>query len=186
MQGELRYILTTLAQGRHPERKHVEPIIKILAEPAFLHELDHVAVGGRDQAEINLYGFFGTDRVDLSRLQGAQQLHLRVEGQLADLIEEQGAAVGLLELADPLVDGARKGSPLVPEQDGLKQVLRDGTAVHSDRGPPFAFALALDGAGDQLLADPAFAFDQDRDVGRSGAVAKLDDAAHGFAANDEV
>src|SRR6185295_2073924 len=68
MQGELRHVLETLAQGWDPERKHVEPIVEIFAEPTFLHELDHVAVGGRDQAEIDLYRFFGTDWVDLSRL----------------------------------------------------------------------------------------------------------------------
>src|SRR5262245_28546839 len=115
MQSELRYILETLAQGRHPERKDVEPIVKIFPKPAFLDELDHVAIGSRDQAEIDLYRFFRADRIDLACLQGAQQLDLRIQGQLANLVDEQGAAVGLLKRADPLVDRARKGTPLVAE-----------------------------------------------------------------------
>ena len=53
-------------------------------------------------------------------------------------------------------------------------------------GSAGAFALALDGARDQLLADAAFALDQHRDVGGGGALAERDDALHGFAAHDEV
>ena len=131
-------------------------------------------------------GFFRTNRIDLARLQGAQQFDLRVEGQLANLVEEQGAAVGLLELAGPLVDRAGKRAPLVAEQNTFHQVFRDGTAVHRDEGPFLALALALDGPGDQLLADPTLALDQDRNIGSGRAVAKLNDAPHGFAANDEV
>ena len=71
----------------------------------------------------------GADRIDLAVLQRAQQLDLRLERQLADLVEEQRAAVGLLELADALVDGAGEGALLVAEQDALDQVLGDGAAV---------------------------------------------------------
>src|SRR6185295_3271335 len=139
-----------------------------------------------DQTEIHMYGSFRTNRIDLPRLQGAQQLDLRIERQLANLIEEQGAAGGLLELANSLVDRARKGAPLVAKQDTFDQVFRDGTAVHRDEGSLLALALTLDRPGNQLLADPALALDQDRDVGSGRAVAKLNDAPHGFAANDEV
>ncbi len=38
--------------------------------------------------------------LDLAGLERAQQFDLRVERQLADLVEEQGAAVGILESAD--------------------------------------------------------------------------------------
>ena len=39
-----------------------------------------------------------------------------------------------------------------------------------------AFALALDGARDQLLADAALAFDQNRNVRGGRALAERDDA----------
>ena len=42
------------------------------------------------------------DRLDLPSLQRAEKLRLQLERQLADLVEEDGAAVGLLE-------GARRG-----------------------------------------------------------------------------
>ena len=53
-------------------------------------------------------------------------------------------------------------------------------------GLPARSDSALDGAGDQLLADAGFAFDEHRNVGGSGALAERDDALHAFAAHDEV
>ena len=79
-----------------------------------------------------LTGFLEPTGIDLAFLQRAQQLDLRVERQLADLVEEQRAAVGFLELADALVDGAGERALLVAEQDALDQVLGDGAAVDGD------------------------------------------------------
>ena len=96
------------------------------------HLLRQVAVGGGDDAHVDLDRALGADRVDLAFLQGAQQLDLHVQRQLADLVQEQGAAVGLLELAQVLVGGAGEAALLVAEQDGFDQVLRDGAAVDGD------------------------------------------------------
>ncbi len=132
VQRQLRHVLEALAQRRHPDREDVEAVVEILAELAVLDQLDHVAVGGRDQAEVDLDRLLGADRIDLAFLQRAQQLDLGVERQLADLVEEQRAAVGLLELADALVDGAGERALLVAEQDALDQVLGDRAAVDDD------------------------------------------------------
>ena len=64
-----------------------------------------------------LIGRLHADRVDLALLERSQKLDLDVEGQFADLVEEQGAAVGLLELAQVLVGGAGEAALLVAEQD---------------------------------------------------------------------
>ena len=186
MQRQLGHILEPVAHRRHPDREDVQPVVEVLAEPAVLDELDHVAVGRRDQAEIDLHRLLGADRIDLALLQGPQQLDLRVERQFADLVEEERTAVGFLELADALVDSASERASLMAEQDALDQVLRDGAAVDGDERPRLAFALALDGARDQLLADAAFALDEHRDVGAGGTVSKRDDTLHGLPANDEV
>src|SRR5690606_6311845 len=88
--------------------------------------------------------------------------------------------------ADALVDGARERAPLVSEEDALDEVLGDGTAVDGDEGPAGAFALTLDGTGDQLLADAGLAFDQDGDVRRCRAAAEGDDPVHDVAAHHEI
>ena len=66
------------------------------------------------------------------------------------------------------------------------EIFRDCTAVDGDEWLTDALALTLDGAGDQLLADAGFAFDQNRNIGGGGTAAKGDDAGHCIAAHDEI
>ena len=119
-------------------------------------------------------------------MQGAQKFDLSVERKFADFIEEQGAAVGLLEFADALVGCAGERALLVAEQNALDQIFRNGAAVDSDEGFASAFAFALDGARDQLFADATFAFDEDGNVGSRSAFAEADDAGHRVAAHHQV
>ena len=105
------------AQRGNGDRKDVEAIEQILAEPAALDEFDQVLVGRRDQPEVDLDRPARADRIDLALLQRAQQLDLGVERQFADFVEEQRAAIGLGELADVLFGGAGEGALLVAEQD---------------------------------------------------------------------
>ena len=57
----------------------------------------------------------GADAPHLVAVERAQELGLRVEREVADLVEEEGAAVGLGEGAEPLRVGAGEGSALVAE-----------------------------------------------------------------------
>ena len=72
------------------------------------------------------------DRIDFAFLQRAQQLDLRVERQFADFVEKQRAAIGFLELADPLFVRAGKRTFFVAEQRALDQILRDRTTIDDD------------------------------------------------------
>src|SRR5262249_56837343 len=143
---------------------HVEPVVEVLAQLAVLDELDHVAVGGRDQPEIDLDRPLGPDRVDFAGLQRAQQLDLRFERQLADLVEKQRAAIGLLEFADALVARTGAGALFMPEQTPFTEIGGDGAAVDGDEWSPPALAFALDGARGELLSDPAPPFALPRGV----------------------
>ena len=83
---------------------------------------------------------------------------------VADFVEEQRAAVGLLEPADALLVGAGEGALLVSEQLRFEQVLLQRGAVHLDEVARRAQRVVMDRAGDQLLAGPRFAADQHRRV----------------------
>ena len=183
---QLRHVADTLAQRGHDHGEDIQAIVQILAELAFLDELDHVAVRRRDQAEVDLDALLRADGIDLAFLKRTQQLDLRIERELADLVEEERAAVGLLELTDALVDGAGERALLMAEENALDEVLGDRAAVDGDERPAGALALALDGARDQFLADAGFAFDQDGDVGGCGTAAEGDDLVHDVAAHDEI
>ena len=54
-------------------------------------------------------------------LQDAQDLGLRVGAHVADFVEKQRAAIGLLEPADPLLVGAGERALLVAEELGLEE-----------------------------------------------------------------
>ena len=121
-----------LAQRRHRNRKHVQAVEQIFAETSGFHIGDQVAVGGGDEAHIDLDRLACADRLDLVFLDGAQQLHLRRRRQLANLVEKQRAAASFDEFSDMAFGRAGEGALLVTEQDRLDQVVGNGAAVDRD------------------------------------------------------
>ena len=87
------------------------------------------------------------------------------ERDVADLVEKQRAAVGDLEQALLVGDGAGEGALDVAEEFALQQVLRQRSAIHGHEGLGPAQAVVMNRAGDQLLAGAAFAGDEHGGVG---------------------
>jgi hypothetical protein len=114
--GQAADVLRALAQTRHADGDHGEPVIKILAELLLRDHFPQVAVGGRDHAHAHADGPLAADAVELALLEHPQELGLRGGMQVAHLVQEDGAAIGQLELAAAHADGARKRSLLVAEQ----------------------------------------------------------------------
>ena len=94
---------------------------------------------------------------------------------VADFVEEQRAAVRLLESADALLVRAGERALLVAEQLRFEQVLLQRRAVDLDEVARRAQRVVMDGAGDQLLAGARFAADQH---GRIALRDLLDDGEH--------
>ncbi len=109
-------------------------------------------MGGGDQAKIHMARVITADGLDMLVLQHTQQLDLQVHGHVADLVEEQGAPVRLLDLADLASVGTGKTALLVSEQLRLQQRFRDGGAVDADEGFLAAAAFPVRHAGEHLLA----------------------------------
>ena len=69
-----------------------------------------------------MHGPGAAEPLECALLEHPQQLGLQLERQVADLVEEQRAAVGQLEAARPSRrDGAGEGALLVAEQLALEQ-----------------------------------------------------------------
>ena len=144
------------------QRNHVQAKIQVLAERS-ARDLDRqVPVGGGQDARIHLYRRCAAEPVDLPLLQRAQQLGLQADVHLADLVQQQRAAVGCLELADAARHGAGEGTLFVAEQFRLQQVVGDGGAVQRDNGTGGAARAAVDVAGQYLLAGAGLTGDQHR------------------------
>src|SRR3989442_13788925 len=84
--------------------------------------------------------------------------------KVPDLVEEDGAAVGGLELADLELVGTREGASLVTEQLALQELSRHGGAVDLDEWPSPARGEVVDRPGDQLLAGAGLTRDENGDV----------------------
>jgi hypothetical protein len=110
-------------------------------------------------------------------LQDAQHLGLGLEGHVADLVEEDGAALGRLEAAHPARVGPGEGALLVAEQLALHQLAGDGGAVHGDEGPALSRAAVMERLRHQLLAGAALAADQHGEIGLGHLLDGLEDAA---------
>ena len=111
-------------------------------------------------------------------LQDAQQARLHLVRHLADLVEQDGAAVGLAEEALAIAVGAGERAAHVAEELALEEVRRDGAAVDAEERPLRARARRCGRPRDDLLAGAALAGDEHRDVGVLHAVDERVDAAH--------
>ena len=122
---------------------------------------------GRDDAHVERNRFVTAHPRDRVRFERAQQLHLQFGRHLGDFIEKQRAAARRFEKADVLRHGAREAAFLVTEQLGFGDVGRDRAAVHRHERAVAARTHVVHEPGDDVLADAAFADDQDaRPCGR--------------------
>jgi hypothetical protein len=160
--GQQWHVFGPGPQRRQRDLDHVEPVVQVFAEAALGDTPRQVAVSRRHHAHVDPQRLLAADALELPRLQGPQQLRLEVHAQLADLVEEQRAAVGLLEAAAPPRHRPGEGALLVTEQLALQQRRAEDGAVDLDERPAGAVAVGVDGGGDQLLAGAALAGDEDR------------------------
>ena len=138
-------------------------------------------MGGGQQPHVHPSGALAAQGIDLPLLDGAQQLGLEVQGQVADLVQEQGAAVRQLEPSLPGRHGSAEGALHVAEELGLDEGGGQGAAVHLDEGLLPAGREVVQGLGHLLLARAGLAGDE-HGGGSAGHLAHLiQDGAHGGA-----
>src|SRR5206468_15924 len=110
--GEERDVLAALAQRRNGDGHDGEAEVEVLAEfPAGDLALQ-IALRRCDDADVGLDGFVSANATELARLEDAQELGLDVEREIADLVEEDRAAIGELEGALTRRDRAREHTTL--------------------------------------------------------------------------
>src|SRR5262245_3164060 len=108
MSGQQRNVRGPLAQRRQLDRKDAQPVVKVLAESSSFDLAEQIAIGRGDHAHIDRAGSVLADTFERSLLDHSQQLALKVEGNLADLVEKQRAAVGELKTPEAVPDCARE------------------------------------------------------------------------------
>src|SRR5205807_2542720 len=147
-----RNVLRALAQARQPQANHVQPVKQVLAEGALAHALLQVLVRGGDDAHVRLYLLVAADAVDRAVGEHAQQPRLQLRRHVADLVEKQRAALGLLEAPAPLLLRAGERAALVAEELRLEQVFRARRGVDRDERARRARTMPVQGARHKLLS----------------------------------
>ena len=164
-----RNVVFAFAQGRDIDRNLLQAVVEVFAETASPHSCHQVDIGGGHDADIYFQCSGGTHGDDLAVLEHTQQLHLHRQGQLANLVEENGAAVGLLEIAFAVLFGTGESPFHMAEQLALDGAFGYGAAVHGNQSAPlfgmFAQAVLVDDAREDVFAHAALAGDEDAEVG---------------------
>ena len=163
MAGEHGHIGVALAQRGQPQANHVQAVEQVFTEPALLHALLQVLVRGGNHTHMRLDSGMAAHAVELPVRQHAQQAGLQVKRHIADFVQKERAALGLLKAPTPLRLRTGEGAALMAKQFGLQQVLRDGRRVDGHERPVGHGRVLVQRARHQLLARARFAGNEHRD-----------------------
>ena len=68
-----------------------EAVVEVFAERLVADGLEQVAVGGGDDPDVDRHRRAAADALDLALLEDAEELGLGLQGQLADLVQEEAS-----------------------------------------------------------------------------------------------
>ncbi len=166
--------------------KPADAVEEVLAEGA-ARDLGLEILVGREEdarADVDLVG--AADAGELPALEHAEELRLQREVELADLVEEERAVAGGLEVAHLPARRAGEGAALVPEELALEEGSGDGAAVEADEGPVGARARRVDRLGDDLFARAGLAGQQDVHAGRRDPTRERKHLDHGGLGDEDA
>lgn len=167
LRGDRLDVLGARREGREIDRDHREPVVEVLAEALVGDGGREIDVRGRDHAHVGLLLCRAPEPIEGLRLQEGQELRLRRERELSDLVEEDGPARRGDDLAvdAPIRGGVR--SPLRPEELALDERLRQRSAVDLDEGLERAWPVQVDRSRERGLPRTGGPAQEDRHVERS-------------------
>ena len=104
------------AQRRHTQFVHFEAIVQVLSEHSARDRLGEVDVRRGDESHVELRIVASPEALHRPLLQCAQQLHLKLDRQISNLVEEDGAAARAFERTDAVARRTGECAAHVSEQ----------------------------------------------------------------------
>ena len=138
---------------------------QILPERPAANPRFEVLVRRRDDPHVDLNRHVAADPIELAVGEHPEQARLELGRHVSDLVEEQRAAVGLLETAEAAGLGTGEGPAFVTEQLRLQQLAGNRRGIECDERPRRPRAVPVKRTRDQFLAGARLAGDQHREVG---------------------
>ena len=129
-----REVLSSLSQAWQLDLNHGQPIVQVFPECALAHHGSQISIGGGDDSDIDRFGSRGAHALYLVVLQNPQKLALGSQGQLANLIQENGSMIRILKNTHLVLRGSGKCTLHVTKQFTFHQGLYDGRAVANHEG----------------------------------------------------
>ncbi len=127
-------IFLALAERGKEDGDDGEAVKEVLAELRRADGAFEVAIGSGDDADIGLDIANTAEAPDDLVIEDAEELGLEKRGQLANFIEEEGAAVGDFKETAFEAAGIGEGAFFVAEEFGLHEGFRDGGPIDGDEG----------------------------------------------------
>src|SRR5207244_8352100 len=115
---------------------NIQPVKQVFAKFLLLDHLPQVAIGRCNQACIGSQGARASQAFELPFLEHAQQLGLKLERDVADLIQKYRSPIGQLKAADALRNSADKSAHLVAEELAFERAGWNDDTVEPNTGPP--------------------------------------------------
>jgi hypothetical protein len=140
----------------------------------------------REDAYVRADPLVAADALHLVAPEHAQELRLELDVEVADLVDEERAAVRLFEDTDARLGRTGERAALVTEERGLEERARHGGKVEDDERSGRARALLVERLGEDLLAGARLSFDHDGNVDRGEPRAQRIEASHLDALADEL
>src|SRR3989441_4314049 len=122
-----------------------DAVLQVVPELAVADRPFEIAIGRRHDPHVDRLGAQATQAADGLLLDDLEELDLQRQLDVADLVEEQRAAVGRLEQAGLRRLRVRIGAALVAEELGLEERRGNRGAVDLDERPGAPLALVVDG-----------------------------------------
>lgn len=134
MRRQARDVFEAGAQWWHVNLDDSESVVEVGPEQAAPDLVEEVLVARRDDTHVEVFGALGAEAGDLAGLEEAQQLGLKLERQIANLVEEQSAPVRHGKGTFFVLDRTREGALYVAEQRAFDEGGRRCATVERDEG----------------------------------------------------
>jgi hypothetical protein len=178
--SERQDVVTPVRQRGHFQLDDVQAVEQILPESIFADRLAQIRIGRRDDAHACFARDAGAQPLELAGLQHAQQLRLSGSGDVAELVEEQRAAVRRFEAPDPGLR-ARERARFSAEQLRLHQLAWQRAEVHLEERLVAHGGVGLHDVREHFLACAVRAGDEDRYVRMRNVRGRGHQRVHGIA-----
>ena len=160
---QLRFV-AALAQRRQRDLQAVQAVIKIFAEAAIGHAFQQVAVSRADDPHIHRLRLTPQGHYK-TVFQHPQQPGLQRQRHVADFIEKQRAAIGLLQLAaHAFLARTGKAATAIAEQFTFDQAFGNRRTIERDERFVAAHAGLMHRLGERFFAGTCFTVDQQRHI----------------------